>query len=42
MSACHYWNIALKEGGVSRWRWAQNSLVTIDTAARTYKYNYEC
>ena len=41
VSAYHYWNIALKAGGVSRWGWAQNSLVTIDTAARTYKYNYE-
>jgi glucosylceramidase len=41
VSAYHYWNISLKEGGVSRWGWAQNSLVTVDTAARTYKYNYE-
>jgi glucosylceramidase len=41
VSAYHYWNIALKKGGVSRWGWAQNSLVTINTAARTYKYNYE-
>jgi glucosylceramidase len=41
VSAYQYWNISLKEGGVSRWGWAQNSLVTIDTVARTYKYNYE-
>ena len=41
VNAYHYWNIALKAGGISRWGWAQNSLVTIDTAARTYKYNYE-
>jgi glucosylceramidase len=41
VSVYQYWNIALKEGGVSRWGWAQNSLVTIDTAARTYKYTYE-
>ena len=41
MSAFHYWSIALKEGGVNRWGWTQNSLVTIDTATRTYKYNYE-
>jgi glucosylceramidase len=41
VSAYHYWNIALQKGGISRWGWAQNSLVTIDTAARTYKYNYE-
>jgi glucosylceramidase len=41
VSAYHYWNISLKEGGISRWGWAQNSLVTIDTIAKTYKYNYE-
>jgi len=41
VSAYHYWYIALKKGGVSRWGWAQNSLVTIDPAARTYKYNHE-
>jgi glucosylceramidase len=40
-SAYYYWNIALKEGGISRWGWAQNSLVTVDTAAKTFKYNYE-
>ncbi|MBV8417836.1 MAG: beta-glycosidase [Verrucomicrobia bacterium] len=41
VSAYHYWNIALKEGGVSRWGWAQNSLVTVDAATQTYKYTYE-
>jgi glucosylceramidase len=41
VSAYHYWNIALQKVGVSRWGWAQNSLVTIDAAVRTYKYNYE-
>jgi glucosylceramidase len=41
VSAYHYWNIALQKGGVSRWGWAQNSLVTIEAATRTYKYNYE-
>ena len=41
VSAYQYWNISLEEGGVSRWGWAQNSLVTINTVARTYKYNYE-
>ena len=29
-SAYMYWNIALRKGGVSRWGWAQNSLVTVD------------
>jgi glucosylceramidase len=36
-----YWNISLKKGGVSRWGWAQNSLVTVDTEARTYAYTHE-
>jgi len=29
-SAYLYWNVSLKKGGVSRWGWAQNSLVTVD------------
>jgi len=41
VSAYHYWNISLKQGGISRWGWAQNSLVTVDAAAKTFKYNYE-
>jgi len=36
-----YWNLALKQGGVSRWGWAQNSLVTVDPEARTYRYTHE-
>ena len=40
-SAYLYWNICLKKGGVSRWGWAQNSLVTVDTATRTYAYTHE-
>jgi glucosylceramidase len=40
-SAYQYWNISLKQGGISRWGWAQNSLVTVDTAAKTFTYNYE-
>jgi glucosylceramidase len=36
-----YWNISLKKGGVSRWGWAQNSLFTVDTDARTYAYTHE-
>jgi glucosylceramidase len=28
-------------GRVSRGGWAQNSLVSVDTAAKTFKYNYE-
>ena len=40
-SAYLYWNISLKKGGVSRWGWAQNSLVTVDEGARTYAYTHE-
>jgi glucosylceramidase len=36
-----YWNVSLKRGGVSRWGWAQNSLVTVDAAARTYAWTHE-
>jgi glucosylceramidase len=36
-----YWNISLEEGGLSRWGWRQNSLVTVDRATRTFKYTYE-
>ncbi len=31
-----YWNAVLEEGGISTWGWKQNSLFTVDTAARTY------
>ena len=36
-----YWNISLKEGGVSTWGWHQNSLVIVDTLNHTFKYSYE-
>jgi glucosylceramidase len=36
-----YWNISLKQGGISRWGWAQNSLVTVDMEAKTFRYNFE-
>jgi len=26
---------------ISRWGWAQNSLVTVDTEAKTFRYNFE-
>ena len=41
VSAYFYWNISLVKGGISRWGWAQNSLVTVDPEAQTFKYNYE-
>ncbi len=40
-NAYQYWNIALQKGGLSRWGWAQNSLVTVDPTVRTYVYNHE-
>jgi glucosylceramidase len=40
-SAYLYWNIALEKGGISRWGWAQNSLVTVDAEARTFAYTHE-
>lgn len=36
-----YWNIALEPGGLSHWGWPQNSLITVDPATKSYKYNYE-
>ncbi|MDC0584196.1 beta-glycosidase [Bacteroidales bacterium] len=36
-----YWNMALQEGGISRWGWSQNSLVTVNKNDKTYRYNYE-
>jgi glucosylceramidase len=40
-NAYMYWNTSLKEGGISTWGWKQNSLVSIDTVNKKYKYNYE-
>lgn len=40
-SAYMYWNMSLLDGGVSRWGWAQNSLVTVDAETRTYALNHE-
>ena len=36
-----YWNIALDQNSLSTWGWPQNALVTVDTAARTYRYNHD-
>jgi glucosylceramidase len=36
-----YWNTSLEEGGMSRWGWRQNSLVTVNKADKTYKFTYE-
>ena len=40
-SAYLYWNIALEEGGISRWGWSQNSLITVNKENKTYHYNHE-
>lgn len=40
-TAYTYWNLALTEGGLSRWGWAQNSLVVVDPATRTARYTHE-
>lgn len=36
-----YWNMALEPGGLSTWGWPQNSLITVDTQARTFTRNPE-
>ncbi len=36
-----YWNLSLETGGLSRWGWPQNSLITVDPAQKTYRYNHE-
>ena len=41
VSSYLYWNISLAEGGVSRWGWSQNSLVTVNTEAKSFRYNHE-
>ena len=41
VNAYMYWNTSLVKDGISTWGWKQNSLVSVDTLARTYKFNYE-
>ncbi len=36
-----YWNISLEKGGISRWGWAQNSLVVVDPVEKTYSFTPE-
>ncbi|WP_062205162.1 glycoside hydrolase family 30 protein [Demequina salsinemoris] len=40
-TAYMYWNMALLEGGVSRWGWSQNSFVVVDPVTRTHRYTHE-
>ncbi|MDR2423926.1 MAG: beta-glycosidase [Prevotellaceae bacterium] len=37
----NYWNTSLEEGGMSRWGWRQNSLVTVNAKEKTYKFTCE-
>ncbi len=41
ISAYMYWNMVLDETGKSRWGWKQNSLITVDTKTRNFRYNPE-
>lgn len=41
VSVYEYWNTSLLKGGISRWGWAQNSLVVVDSLNRTYDYTLE-
>jgi glucosylceramidase len=36
-----YWNLVMPEGGMSGWGWPQNSLVTVDRAAGSFRLNHE-
>jgi glucosylceramidase len=40
-SAWLYWNMVMPNGGLSGWGWPQNSLVSVDTEAGTYRLNHE-
>jgi glucosylceramidase len=42
ISAYMYWNISLDiDPANSRWEWPQNSLISVDGEAKTYRYNPE-
>ncbi|WNM27242.1 glycoside hydrolase family 30 beta sandwich domain-containing protein [Demequina capsici] len=40
-TAYMYWNMALLEGGVSRWGWSQNSFVVVDPHTREHRLTHE-
>ena len=40
-NAYMYWNLSLLKGGVSRWGWKQNSLITVDSVTKSFQYNHE-
>jgi glucosylceramidase len=41
VSVYTYWNTSLLQGGVSRWGWAQNSLVVVSEDGKSFKYTPE-
>jgi len=41
VSAYMYWNTSLLQNSISRWGWKQNSLISVDAEAKTYKYNFD-
>ena len=41
VSVYEYWNTSLLKGGISRWGWAQNSLVVVDEIPGEYAFTYE-
>ncbi len=41
VSAYMYWNISTDRNGMSTWGWAQNSLVSVDTATKSFHYNHD-
>jgi glucosylceramidase len=41
VSVYEYWNTSLLKGGISRWGWAQNSLVVVDADAKTFNFSNE-
>ena len=36
-----YWNISTDQTGRSTWGWEQNSLVSVDTGTKTFRYNHD-
>jgi glucosylceramidase len=36
-----YWNISTDTGGMSTWGWAQNSLVSVDGGAKSFRFNHD-
>ena len=40
-SAYMYWNISTVDGGMSTWGWGQNSLVSVDSISKTFRYNHD-